>query len=47
MSVKSHHNHKSSAVVSARAQYSTSVLDQATTICFLLQDMRKAPSKKQ
>jgi hypothetical protein len=36
MSLKSHRNHKSSAVVLASARYSASVLDRATTVCFLL-----------
>jgi hypothetical protein len=42
MSVKSHRNHKSSAVVSTSARYSALVLDRETTICFLLcQEMER------
>jgi len=48
MSVKSHRNHKSSAVVSTTTRYLASVLDRATTVYFLLrQEMREVPSKKQ
>jgi hypothetical protein len=36
MSDKSYRNQRSSDVVSARARYSTSVLDRAITYCFLL-----------
>jgi hypothetical protein len=45
---KSHCNQRSSDVVSARARYSTSILDQATIDCFLLRhEIKEVPSKKQ
>jgi hypothetical protein len=48
MSNKSHRNQRSSDAVSARARYSTLVLDQATTDCFLLcHEIKQVQSKKE
>jgi hypothetical protein len=48
ISCNSHRNQRSSEVVSARARYSASVLERATTVCFLLcQEMTEVPSRKQ
>ena len=45
---RSQRNQRSSAVVSASARYSASVLERATTDCFLLrQEMRESPRRKQ
>ena len=45
---RSQRNQRSSAVVSASAQYSVSVLERVTTDCFLLrQEMRESPRRKQ
>jgi hypothetical protein len=48
MSNKSHRNQRSLDVVSTRARYLVSILDRATTDCFLLHhEIKEVPSKKQ
>jgi hypothetical protein len=45
-STRNQQNHNISEVVSARARYSESVLEQAVKVCFLLrQDIRESPKK--
>ena len=44
-SLRSHHSQRSLDVVSARAQYSTSILELATKVCFLLRQERRTKEK--
>ena len=46
--LKSHCSQKSLDVVSAKARYSTSVLERVTKVCFLLrQEIKEEPRRKQ
>ena len=45
-SLKSHYSQRSSDVVSVRTRYSTSVLEQAINVCFLLRQEIKEQSGK-